>query len=581
MEIKRGIAVSPGVVIGPALVLDTEAFRIPQRFIAPEGLADEVARLRQAFAAAAQEARANQRAVTDKLGRQYGAIFGAHAALVEDPTLFREVEGLIREQGYAGEYAVSRVMRRHAKTLESLDRGHFAARAADLFDIEKAVLRNLLGHSREYLQQLKEPVVVLAHDLTPSETAALDPKKVFAFATEAGGRASHTAIMAGALEIPAVVGLGRFITDVSGGDQVIVDGNRGIVILNPDAATLERYEQTRTSFRVFESRLGELRTLPAQTRDGTRIGLHGNIEFPQEATHCVERGADGVGLYRTEFLYLGKQSDPTEAEHLDAYLTVLRALGNRPVVIRTLDLGADKFATAREHVGEERNPFLGLRSVRLCLRNLGLFKTQMRAILRASAFGDVRILFPMVSTILELRQCKMILAEVKEDLEDEGIAFNRQLPVGTMIEVPSAALMAEQLAREVSYFSIGTNDLIQYTLAADRTNETVASLYSPGDPAVLRLIAEVLRAAGTQRIDVNVCGEMSGDPIYTQLLLGMGLRQLSVTPHNIPEIKKIIRSVSLEEAQQVAQEALCLETARDVNNYLREKTRRVLPEVVD
>jgi phosphotransferase system enzyme I (PtsI) len=306
----------------------------------------------------------------------------------------------------------------------------------------------------------------------------------------------------------------------------------------------------------------------------------GNIEFPTEAAHCQDRGADGVGLYRTEFLYLGKETDPVEAEHLDAYLTVLRTLGPRPVVIRTLDLGADKFATRAEGGSEERNPFLGVRSVRLCLRNLTLFKTQLRAILRASALGDVRLLFPMVSTLLELRQCKMLLAEVKEDLEEEGIAFNRHLPVGTMIEVPAAAVMAEYLAREVSFFSIGTNDLTQYTLAADRTNEAVASLYSPADPAVLRLIEHVVGAANKHGIDVNVCGEMSGEPIYTMLLLGLGLRNLSVTPHNIPEIKKVIRTVSLEEAQQVAREALRLETARDVNNYLREQTRRILPEVM-
>jgi phosphotransferase system enzyme I (PtsI) len=580
MEIKRGIAVSPGVAIGPALVLDTESFRIPQRYVAVGKRAEESARLRQALVTAAAEARAKQQEVSDKIGRQYGAIFGAHALLVEDPALAQEIQSFIEQRGFAAEYAVSQVMRRHAKTLESLDRGHFAARAADLFDLEKTILRILLGQRREHLQQLKEPVIVLAHDLTPSETAALDRHKVYAFATEAGGRASHTAIMAGALEIPAVVGLGKFVTDVSGGDLVIVDGNRGVVILNPDEETQERYERTRSSLRNFESRLGELRDLPAETRDGTRIVLYGNIEFPHEVSHCLERGASGVGLYRTEFLYLNKQSDPTEAEHLDAYLTVLRNLGPRPVVFRTLDLGADKFSTNVEHVSEERNPFLGLRSVRLCLRNLTLFKTQMRAILRASAFGDVRILFPMVSTVLELRQCKMILAEVKEDLEEEGIAFNRKLPVGTMIEVPSAALMAEQLAREVSFFSIGTNDLIQYTLAADRTNEAMASLYSPGDPAVLRLIDLVIKAAEKHRVEVNVCGEMSGEPLYTLLLLGMGLRQFSVTPHNIPEIKKIIRSVSLDEAKEVAQEALCLETARDVNNYLREQTRRILPEVV-
>ncbi len=579
MEIKRGIPVSPGVAIGPALVLDTEWFRIPQRFVAGARVAEEVARLREALGTAAREAHTNQQSISDKLGRQYGAIFGAHALLLEDASLSGEIETLIREQGHAAEYAVSRVMRRHAKALESIGQGQ--RHAADLFDIEKSILRNLLGQRREQLQHLKEPVIVLAHDLTPSETAAMDPKMVHAFATEAGGRASHTAIMAGALEIPAVVGLGKFVTDISGGDLVIVDGNRGVLILNPDEETLQRYERTRSTIRTLESQLGQLRDLPAITRDGTCVQLLGNIEFPQEASHCLDRGAGGVGLYRTEFLYLNKQSDPTEAEHLEAYLTVLRILGAQaPVVIRTLDLGADKFATSSEPVPEERNPFLGLRSVRLCLRNLTLFKTQMRAILRASAFGNVRIMFPMVSTLLELRQCKMILAEVKEDLEEEGIAFNRKLPLGTMIEVPSAAIMADELAREVNFFSIGTNDLIQYTLAADRTNEAVASLYSPADPAVLRLIQMVMAAAHKHHVDANVCGEMSGEPIYTMLLLGMGLRQLSVTPHNIPEIKKIIRSVSIAEATQVAKEALCLETARDVTNYLREQTRRIVPEAV-
>jgi phosphotransferase system enzyme I (PtsI) len=581
MEIKRGIPVSPGVAIGPALMLDTESFRIPQRFVERDQVEAEVRRLHQALAAAVDEARRNQKAISDKLGSQYGAIFGAHALLMQDPTVAREIEALIREQRYAAEYAVSRVMRRYAKALESIERGPFAARAADLFDIEKCILSSLLGQRKEQLRDLRSAVIVLARDLTPSETAVLDPRMVHAFATEAGGRASHTAIMAGVLEIPAVVGLGKFITDVSGGDLVIVDGNRGVLILNPDDETLERYERTRTSFRTFESRLEELRDLPAETRDGTRIPLLGNIEFPQEATHCLDRGADGVGLYRTEFLYLGKTTHPSEEDHLEAYLTVLKTIGStRPVVIRTLDLGADKFAAHAETAVEERNPSLGSRSVRLCLRNLTLFKTQMRAILRASALGDVRIMFPMVSTLLELRQCKMILAEVKEDLEEDGIAFNRDLPVGTMIEVPSAAILADFMAREVDFFSIGTNDLIQYTLAADRTNQEVAGLYSAGDPAVLRLIDIVIRSAGKQDIAVNVCGEMGGDPTYTMLLLGLGIRQLSVTPHNIPEIKKIVRSVTVEEATLVAREAMRLETARDVNHYLREQTRRVLPEVV-
>ena len=581
MEIKRGIPVSPGVAIGPALVLDTEWFRIPQRFVDRALIEAEVARLHTALDGAAREAHDSQQAVGAKLGAQYGAIFAAHAQLITDPALAREIEALIRNQRFAAEYAVSQVMRRQAKALESLGDSTLSQRVADLFDVEKRILRHLLGQRREQLRHLTEPVVVLSHDLTPSETASLDPAHVFAFATEAGGRTSHTAIVAGVLEIPAVVGAGPFLTDVSGGDLIIIDGTHGLVILDPDEEMLARYEEIQRSERQREGKLIELRDLPAVTRDGVRIALLGNIEFPHEAPHCLERGAEGVGLYRTEFLYLDRQSDPTEADHLDAYLKVLRTMGHeRPVVIRTLDLGADKFLPRAEQGLHERNPFLGLRSVRLCLRNLTLFKTQMRAILRASAFGDVRLMFPMISTLLELRQCKMILAEVKEDLEEEGMRFNDRLPVGTMIEVPSAAILAEQMAREVDFFSIGTNDLVQYTLAADRNNEAVAGLYSPGDPAVLRLIDIVVKAAQKQGIGVNVCGEMSGEPLYTMLLVGLGLRQLSAAPHNIPEVKKIIRTVTVEEAVRVAGEALRLETARDVNNYLREQTRRVLPEVM-
>ncbi|MCI0685273.1 MAG: phosphoenolpyruvate--protein phosphotransferase [Gemmataceae bacterium] len=587
MEIKRGIAVSPGVAIGPALVVDTEGYRIPERFIQPRQRTAEVKRLRAALAAAAKEALEKQEAINQKLGKKYGAIFAAHAMLIEDPELIREVEALIQDQRHTAEYAISRVIRRHAKALESLMSAQFSTRSSDLFDIEKAILRQLLGSQGEELKHLKEPVIVLAHDLTPSETAALDPKLVYAFATEAGGRASHTAIMAGVLEIPAVVGLGRFLTDLSGGDEIIVDGNRGVLIINPDEETRAHYEETRQTIGTFFRELGELRDKPAETKDGVRVLLMGNIEFPQEVQHCLERGADGIGLYRTEFLYLNTTAHPDESDHVEAYMTVLRSLGSKPVVIRTLDLGADKFSN-RTDQQDERNPSLGLRSVRLCLRNLALFKTQLRAILRASAYGDVRIMFPMISTLYELRQCKMLLAEVKEDLEELNVPFNRKLPVGTMIEVPSAAVMARELAREVDFFSIGTNDLIQYTLAADRTNETVAGLYNAGDPAVLRLIATIVDAARPgsgngpkHNVEVSVCGEMSGDPIYTLLLLGLGLRQLSVAPQNIPEIKKIVRTVTMDEAKEVAAAVLKLDTARDVNNYLRERTRRILPELVN
>jgi phosphotransferase system enzyme I (PtsI) len=582
MEILRGVPVSHGVALGPALVFDAEGFRIPQQRVAPERVEAEVQRLRAALSNAAVEARATQEEMTDRLGGQYGAIFAAHAMLFEDPSLLSKFNSLIRDERFTAEYAVSRAMRAYVKALQGLGDQFFSHRSADLFDVEKRILKNLLGENREPLSQLTEPVVILAVDLAPSETAALDSAKVFAFATEHGGRASHTAIIANALEIPAVVGLGPFLSDVSGGDFVIVDGTHGLLILDPDPQTIEKYQALRNEQRQEAGRWVVQRDLPAETRDGVRIRLLGNIEFPSEADHCQQRGADGVGLYRTEFLYVGRESDPTENEHFDAYLSVIQRLGPRqPVVIRTLDLGADKFGSLRWIGQEEKNPYLGLRSIRLCLRNWPLFKTQLRAILRASAFGDVRVMFPMVSTLQELRECRFLLAEVKEDLQEEGIAFNKDLPVGTMIEVPSAALMADVLAREVDFFSIGTNDLVQYTLAADRTNENVAGLYTPADPAVLRLIRIVVQAATERGIEVNVCGEMSGEPLYTMLLLGMGMRQFSVTPQNIPEIKNVIRSITLDDARRVAEEALKLETARDATNYLREQYRRVFPEAAE
>jgi phosphotransferase system enzyme I (PtsI) len=581
MRILNGTAVSAGVAIGTGVVLDTEGHRVSPRHVDPGEVEGEVARMREAFAEAAREARESQVAISDKLGRQFGDILGAHAQLLESPIVAQKSEALVREQRNAAEYAVSRVIGEIAHSLSRLGKdSRFGSRSADLMDIEAQVLRHLMGQRREALKCRPGPLVVLAADLSPSETAGMDPMRVHALVTESGGKASHTAIIASALEIPAVVGVGPFLDDVTDGCTIIVDGQEGRIIIDPDDETLEKYEAARSNFRKLQRQWSELRDEPAVTLDGHRVALHGNIEFPTEAEHCRDRGAEGVGLYRTEFLYLGKDEDPSEEEHLTAYMAVLKAMGpDRPVVIRTLDLGADKFHMASWKVEPERNPFLGVRSIRLCLRNLGLFKTQLRAILRASGHGDVRIMFPMISTLAEIRKCKLLLNEVREDLHDAGVPFNDRIAVGTMIEVPSAAIMAEQLARELDFFSIGTNDLVQYTLAVDRTNEHLAELYSPADPAVLRLIRQVIRAADERDIQVNICGEMSGDPLYTLLLLGMGLRQLSLTPQHIPEIKTVIRSVTLTEAKRVADEAMRLESARDVLTYLREQNRRLVPEV--
>jgi phosphotransferase system enzyme I (PtsI) len=578
MQRLQGIAVSPGVAIGEALVMDSEGFRIPRRFVARDAVDDELERLSKAVEAAASEIQTNRVAVEKELGGQYAAIFDAHHQMLTDPKLRSELESLIRDRHYSPEYAVSRALRRYAKVFQGLPGGTFAERASDIYDIEKRLLRNLLGRRREGLSRLTSPAVILAHDLTPSETANLDRNFVRGFVTEVGGPGSHTAIVAEGMEIPAVVGVGSFLTDVSGGDLIIIDGHQGVVILQPDEETIALYRHEADQQRTLAARLETLRDLPAQTADGVRVELYGNIEFPYEVDHCVERGADGIGLYRTEFLYLSADAEPTEETHYDAYSRVVKSMGDKPVVIRTLDLGADKLAQIPSPA-EERNPVLGLRSIRMSLRNVPLFRTQLRAILRASSLGNVRIMFPLITTLLELRQARMILSDVMEDLEEHKIAFNRQLPVGMMVEVPAAVLMIDRFIEEVDFVSIGTNDLIQYSLAVDRGNKDVAGLYNSCDPAVLRLIELTIQAAKRASVPANLCGRMSSSTTYTQLLLGMGLRQFSVTPGAIPEVKRIIRAVTVPQCEAIAARVMGMENARDIKAFVREELKKIAPEM--
>lgn len=578
MQKLQGIAVSPGVAIGEALVMDNEGFRIPRRFVARDTVEGELERLGKAIDAASSEISHNRDAVSQELGTKYGAIFEAHFQMLNDAQLRDELEEMIRERHYSPEYAVSRTLRRYAQVFQKLESRYLAERANDIFDIEKRLLRNLLGLRREGISELTSPVIVLAHNLTPSETANLDRKHVLGFVTEIGGLGSHTAIVAEALEIPAVVGTGPFMTDVSGGDLIIIDGDQGLVIIQPDEETVARYRHEAEEIRTLATQLEALRDLPAETADGTSIRLLGNIEFPYEVDHCIDRGADGVGLYRTEFLYLGVEKEPDEDVHFQAYSRVVQTMGSRPVTIRTFDLGADKVAHLPDPE-DERNPFLGLRSIRLALRNLPMFRTQLRAALRASALGNVQIMFPLVATLMELRQAKMVLADVMEDLDENGLEFNRDMAIGMMVEVPAAVMMIDNFVEEVDFLSIGTNDLIQYTLAVDRSNKDVVGLYNAADPAVLKLIATTIEAADNKSIPVNMCGQMSGNSTYTMLLLGMGLRQFSVAPSAIPEIKKVCRSVTIEQCEEVAQRVMMMENARDINSFLKRRLRETVPEL--
>ena len=564
MQVLQGQAVSPGVAIGPAWVIDPRGLRLPPRAISPDAVAAELDRLEVGLRAAALEAEAAEAEARARLGPEYAAILGAHARMIADPSLRRDARARIERDAVAAEHAVLEVLDGLAARLEGLADVILAARAADVRDVEMRILDSLAREAggtassaaSEQSLDLATPSVLLAHDISPSQTATLDPSRALGFATEAGGRTSHTAIVAAGLEIPAVVGVGPFLEAARTARTVILDGDDGLVILDPDAATLRKYRRTDTARAARTADLASLLDLPAETRDGTRVELLGNIEFPGEVAACRDRGALGIGLYRTEFLYLGADEPPTEEEQLTAYRAVAKAMRGRPITIRTLDLGADKLLRRPGPPVVEPNPFLGLRSLRLSLRDPVLFRTQLRAILRVATEADVRVMFPLVSTLGEFRKAKALLGEIARELEAEGLPARGDLPVGAMIEVPSAALMADRLATEVDFFSIGTNDLVQYTLAVDRTNETVADLYSAADPAVLRLLRMVVEAAKPTGLPVNVCGTMGGDPLYTRLLVGLGLRMLSMPPTQVPEVKRVVRSASVPEAEALA--ARCL-----------------------
>ncbi len=564
------------MVICQAVVLDAEEYRIPERHISADRAGEEAERLEHALAGARKELTELRDNTAKRLGKETGAIFDFHLALLDDQTLLEKIRDKIKTESVTAEFAVATVLREYAREFLQMPE-YLAERVKDVYDVEKRILRRLIGESREGLGHLTEDVVVLAHDLTPSQTASMDRKHIMGLAIDAGGRTSHTAIVARALGIPAVVGLNDVSVFVNTGDVVIIDGNRGLVIIEPDEATIEENRQFLRRQVEFARELDRLRDLPAITMDGHEITLLGNIEFPGEAENVLARGGQGVGLYRTEFLYLEKETEPTEENHYEAYCKVIEAMDGRPVCIRTLDLGADKYTQAHLLI-QERNPFLGLRSIRFCFQHLQLFKTQLRAILRASMKGEVSVMFPLITTVMELRQAKMILRDVMEDLEEEGVEVRTDVPVGMMMEVPSAALQCNQFAQEVDFFSIGTNDLIQYTLAVDRTNERVAPLFTAANPAVLRLIKEVIRAGQRYDVGVTLCGEMGSDPEYLLLLLGMGLRTFSVAPPSVPELKKAIRSITIEHARRVARHVATLNTDKQIVSYLRNQIREVMPE---
>jgi phosphotransferase system enzyme I (PtsI) len=575
MEILKGIPVSPGVYIGEAFLQESEEVRIPELHVPEERVPTELQRFEVAAKDVIAEIDKIRTATEEQLGSSIGAILAVQMQLLQDQTLKNQIIAKIQNDKFSAEHAVATTLKNIAKRLAGYGDQIFAHRGSDIYDVQKRLLRALLGERREDLKHLERPVALIAHDLGPSQTASLDRSMVKAFATDVGGRTSHTAILARAFEVPAVFGLETISTDISGGETIIIDGNRGIVILRPDERTLARYRKLQQEFQSFEQSLIKEKDLPAVTLDGREIRVLANIELPDEVDGALAHGAGGIGLFRTEFLYLTSGVIPDENAHFEAYRKSISRLNGKPLVIRTLDLGADKIIPG--HLSHERNPFLGLRSIRVSMKYPETFRTQIRAILRASSMGKVRLMLPMITVVEELRWAKRVIEETKAEMTREGHTFDTKLEVGIMVEVPSCAMEAEFIAREADFFSIGTNDLIQYVVAVDRGNELVANLYSPANPAVLRLIKLTIDSGLKSNISVSMCGEMAGDRLFTSLLLGMGLTEFSISPPSIPEIKKIIRNVKYENCKKIAEKVASMSETSAILDYLRSRQDEDLP----
>jgi phosphotransferase system enzyme I (PtsI) len=576
----RGIPVSSGIAIGRVFLLDDVRVRVPKRAIPESQIASEKARLEAALDAARVDLERSRVEAEVSLGAEAAKIFAFHQGMLSDRALTMPMGKRIETEKVTAEYAAQEQFRTVAAMFAKMKDATLQTKVDDVWDLERRVLKQLIGEHASGLSKLNHEAIVIAHDLTPSQAAAFPKQHVLGFATDLGGQTSHTAIFARALDIPAVVGVGTLSELAEEGDWIVLDGDRGVAILRPDEETLAQYRVYKQQQASFDVTLSELRDLPAVTTDGVRIELLANIEFAREVANIKEDGGDGVGLFRTEFLWLTSDHEPTEEEQFIEYRDAVVNAAGMPVTLRTFDLGADKYTQERAE-NPERNPFLGLRSIRYCLQNVTMFKRQLRAILRASAFGTLKVMFPLVTSTFELRQAKMILNDVREDLQEEGIKFDPAIKIGIMVETPAAAVMASSFAREVDFFSIGTNDLVQYTLAVDRTNEKVAPLYTPAHPAVLRLIKDIVRAARRAEVDVSLCGEVGGDPEYTMLLIGLGLRTLSVTPSRIPYLKRVVRSVDIGQCERLARTVGSFDSERQVAAFLRDRSRKMFPELFD
>jgi phosphoenolpyruvate-protein phosphotransferase (PTS system enzyme I) len=560
----EGVGVSPGMACGKIHVVRDDLDDVARYRIAPSQVPDEIGRFETALIQTRMQILEMQQRIAESIGAKDAAIFDAHLLVVEDRTLIDEVLRKLETDLCNVEWVFQEVATRYAETLNKIDDPYLRERALDIQDVTKRVIRNLQGKAPKTFLALTEQHILVAHNLTPSDTASINRANVLGVATDLGSRTSHAAILARSLNIPAVVGLHDITTKLETGQHVLVDGSDGLLVVDPAPETIAHYAEIESRRAKVTARLKELRTTKSTTRDGHHIVLSANIELPEDVEAVAANGAEGIGLYRTEFLYLNRPTLPTEHEQFETYRKVAERVRPDPLIIRTFDLGGDKLAPGTVDITDELNPFLGWRAIRLCLENIDLFKTQLRAVLRASAVGNIKIMFPMISGLEELRRAKAVLADCREELHRSGVPMAEKIDVGAMIEIPSAAICANVLAPEVDFFSIGTNDLIQYALAVDRVNEKLAHLYEPTHPAILRLLKMIADAAHANNIWVGVCGEMAGDVALVPLLLGLGMDELSAGATLVPRVKRAVQSLTIPECRELVAETLKLDTASEI-----------------
>ncbi|MEO6846726.1 MAG: phosphoenolpyruvate--protein phosphotransferase [Chthoniobacterales bacterium] len=573
-----GIPVSPGIAHGNVFVHWFEEDEIPIRNITPEQVSEEVSRFETALIATRAELLDIQERIANAIGAKDASIFDAHLLVIEDRTLIDEVLKALDRDRYNVEYVFHRVAERYCKSLSEIKDAYLRERVVDIEDVARRVIRNLLGKAPKTVNNLERAHILVSHDLSPSDTALMSRELVLGFCTEAGSRTSHTAIMARSMDIPAVVGIHGVCSELNTGDHVLLDGYNGVLILNPSPETLREYGEIESKKEEIEENLELLRDTLSTTRDGKRIILSANIELPDELNDVIASGAEGIGLFRTEFLFLNRSTPPSEEEQYENYRLVAEKVAPHGVIIRTLDIGGDKFINGLDLV-EEQNSFLGCRAIRFCLRHPEVFKPQLRAILRAAKHGNIRLMYPMISGVEELLQANAVLEECKKELRAEEKEFREDLEVGIMIEIPSAALCARLLAKHVRFFSIGTNDLIQYSIAVNRLNDEIAHLYDPVHPAVLQLIQMTVEAAHAEKIWVGVCGEMAGDILYTPLLIGLGVDELSAGASVVPHVKKAVQSLDAKVCKELTEEVMLSGDSSKTTARCEEVSRAHYPDL--